>query len=176
MLQKFINLRSVSNQKIVGKMRSKLFICVLLVCNFLLMNAQKKENPQISMLYKNYLNLKNALAKDQPNAAAKAAQIFSQNTAKVEQKTYAEAKISVLKNAANALAKTSSIQKQREYFDIISQQMIALARKFQVSENYVFIQYCPMADAHWLSAEKTIVNPYYGAEMLSCGNLKSEIK
>ena len=33
-----------------------------------------------------------------------------------------------------------------------------------------------MADASWLSAEKEIRNPYYGASMLKCGSVKSEIK
>ena len=32
--------------------------------------------------------------------------------------------------------------------------------------------YCPMADAAWLQTDATISNPYYGAEMLTCGSFQ----
>ncbi|MEG2079371.1 hypothetical protein [Chryseobacterium sp.] len=54
--------------------------------------------------------------------------------------------------------------------------MIALAKLFKLTDNSVYIQYCPMADAGWLSNESKIINPYYGSSMLSCGKVQQEIK
>jgi hypothetical protein len=65
---------------------------------------------------------------------------------------------------------------QRETFFNLSDNMIALTKEFKLSENPIYVQYCPMADGSWLSDEKKIMNPYYGKSMLSCGSVKSEIK
>jgi len=54
--------------------------------------------------------------------------------------------------------------------------MIALAKEYKLSENPVYVQYCPMADSSWLSDESKIANPYYGKSMLTCGNVKSTLK
>ena len=39
-----------------------------------------------------------------------------------------------------------------------------------------YYQFCPMADnnkgAYWLSKEETILNPYFGKAMHSCGEIK----
>ncbi len=43
-------------------------------------------------------------------------------------------------------------------------------------EEPVYYQYCPMKDSNWLSKEETIKNPYYGAQMLSCGKTVETIK
>jgi hypothetical protein len=36
----------------------------------------------------------------------------------------------------------------------------------------VRLAYCPMANKPWLTKDKTIRNPYYGAAMLTCGTFK----
>jgi hypothetical protein len=36
----------------------------------------------------------------------------------------------------------------------------------------VRVAYCPMADKPWLTKDKDIRNPYYGAAMLTCGAFK----
>ena len=44
------------------------------------------------------------------------------------------------------------------------------------SKQKLYQDFCPMANdckgAIWISEVKEIKNPYYGAEMLSCGSLK----
>ncbi|MEG2335770.1 DUF3347 domain-containing protein, partial [Chryseobacterium sp.] len=67
------------------------------------------------------------------------------------------------------MANSDNIKVQRKNFENISNQMIALAKLFKLTDNSVYIQYCPMADAGWLSNESKIINPYYGSSMLSCG-------
>ena len=36
----------------------------------------------------------------------------------------------------------------------------------------VRVVYCPMADKPWLTKDKEIRNPYYGASMSTCGSFK----
>jgi hypothetical protein len=43
-----------------------------------------------------------------------------------------------------------------------------------------YVAFCPMAfnnkGGSWLQTEKLISNPFYGASMLRCGEIKEEIK
>jgi hypothetical protein len=36
----------------------------------------------------------------------------------------------------------------------------------------VRVAFCPMVNKPWLTKDKTIRNPYYGASMLTCGSFK----
>jgi hypothetical protein len=43
----------------------------------------------------------------------------------------------------------------------------------------IYVQYCPMANegkgGYWLSSQEEIMNPYYGDDMLHCGEVKETI-
>jgi hypothetical protein len=54
--------------------------------------------------------------------------------------------------------------------------MYTLAKAAKLSPQPVYEQYCPMKNAYWLSSEASIKNPYYGNEMLSCGEVKDTLK
>ncbi|RYF87461.1 MAG: DUF3347 domain-containing protein, partial [Chitinophagaceae bacterium] len=41
----------------------------------------------------------------------------------------------------------------------------------KLSSQPIYLQYCPMKKASWLSSEKQIRNPYYGSSMLTCGEV-----
>jgi Cu(I)/Ag(I) efflux system membrane fusion protein len=57
--------------------------------------------------------------------------------------------------------------------------MIAIAESFDPIASPIYVQHCPMADsnkgADWLSKEKEILNPYFGQDMLTCGEVKKKI-
>ena len=57
--------------------------------------------------------------------------------------------------------------------------MISSLQLFGINQK-VYVEFCPMADgdkgAYWASSEKEIRNPYYGASMLTCGEIKSTIQ
>jgi hypothetical protein len=36
----------------------------------------------------------------------------------------------------------------------------------------VKVAFCPMARKPWLQADATIVNPYYGKDMVTCGSFR----
>lgn len=138
-------------------------------------SAQTKD-ASISKLYQNYLNIKNQLVADHSDGASKAANEFIKSASMVDYKVLSEGNLNVLRKDASQIAESRSIETQRENFDQLSKNMIALTKKFKLANESVFIQYCPMAKASWLSAEKAVKNPYYGSSMLTCGSVKSEIK
>ena len=86
---------------------------------------------------------------------------------------------SVLEKELRKAGSTNEIGKMRVLFKNISDQMIMLIKTFGGIEQPVFVDYCPMANndqgAEWLSTEKEIKNPYFGASMLKCGEVKQEI-
>jgi Cu(I)/Ag(I) efflux system membrane fusion protein len=74
-----------------------------------------------------------------------------------------------------------SIDEARKAFNGLSQTMLSLEQSFghDSDESYYEI-FCPLAfnntGASWLSKEKDINNPYFGASMLKCGEVKQEYK
>ncbi|WP_307448419.1 MULTISPECIES: DUF3347 domain-containing protein [Chryseobacterium] len=138
--------------------------------------AQKKKDAQVSKLYQNYIAIKSALASDDAGKAAKSASEFVQTASAMKSNTIPAKNLADLKNEASGIAKTGKIASQREMFHNLSNDMYALSRQFIFSDKPVYLQYCPMAEASWLSNEEKIVNPYYGNSMLTCGTVKSTIK
>jgi len=152
-----------------------LFTALFLTASFFVANAQTK-NSQISKLYQNYLTLKSALVSDQAANATKAANAFIKTAGTIDYKLISEGNIEKLKKDATAISNEKRIQKQRSYFFNLSDNMIAIAKKYKVSDSSAYVQYCPMAKGSWLSDSKKIANPYYGSQMLSCGTVQSELK
>ncbi len=71
----------------------------------------------------------------------------------------------------------TTIEKLRSNFEIISDNLIELAKSFEQVGDLKFNEaYCPMAfgnkGAYWLQKENQIANPYFGAKMLRCGEIK----
>ena len=81
---------------------------------------------------------------------------------------------SLLKDA-RTIAQSKDLSTQREKFATLSTTMIALAKTVKLSTEPVYLQYCPMKKASWLSNTKAIKNPYYGNAMLTCGNVKEAL-
>ena len=81
-----------------------------------------------------------------------------------------------LKKEANAIASSSDINKQRLAFATLSQAMIEFVKANKADTAPIYVDYCPMKKTYWLSAEKTIRNPYYGSAMLSCGSITDTIQ
>lgn len=81
--------------------------------------------------------------------------------------------------AAARIVEAPSVEKQRAHFATLSNALINLIENAGV-EGTVYVDYCPMAlnnkGAYWLSTDQEIRNPYFGAEMLTCGEVKETIK
>jgi hypothetical protein len=74
---------------------------------------------------------------------------------------------------AKKLAAAKDIAAARTAFGDVSAAIAAYAEKTKSSLGPdVRIAYCPMVNKPWLTKDKTIRNPYYGAAMLTCGSFK----
>ncbi|WP_294296235.1 DUF3347 domain-containing protein [uncultured Chryseobacterium sp.] len=157
-------------------MKKYIITAIFSLFSILSISAQSKKDAQISKLYQNYIAIKSALASDDADKTSKAASEFIKTASAVDYKKVSEGNLNILRKDATAISEARSITTQRETFMNLSDNMIALAKEYKLSESPVYVQYCPMADGSWLSDESKIANPYYGKSMLTCGNVKSTIK
>ncbi|WP_267402986.1 MULTISPECIES: DUF3347 domain-containing protein [unclassified Chryseobacterium] len=157
-------------------MKKHIITAVFSLFSVISIAAQSKKDVQVTKLYQNYIAIKSALASDDADKTSKAATEFIKTASAIDVKQVSEGNLNILRKDATAISEARTINTQRETFMNLSDNMIALAKEFKVSENPVYVQYCPMADGSWLSDESKIINPYYGKSMLSCGNVKTTIK
>jgi hypothetical protein len=135
-------------------------------------SAQQK---QLTQLLSHYYNIKDALVSGDGNTASSMAVGFIKITNTVDYKLISEGNINALLKDATHISETKDIKKQRAYFFNLSNNMATLAKAMKLSTQPIYQAYCPMKKATWLSKEKAIKNPYYGAEMLTCGEVVETI-
>ena len=72
------------------------------------------------------------------------------------------------------------LEKKRESFEMVSNAFYDMVRVIKPTGATVYYQYCPMAfdnkGAYWLSNADSIMNPYFGKKMLTCGEVKETLK
>lgn len=138
----------------------------------------------LAELIDSYLLLKNALVNADSKKAASSADLMLKafagiDTSKVkdvQKKEYAE----IAENSQEQLEHIarSPIDHQREHFEVLSEDLNDLISLIG-TDKQLFIDYCPMHNngkgAAWVSETKDIRNPYYGAKMLNCGEVKKVI-
>lgn len=130
---------------------------------------------QLSQLLAFYYNIKNALVAGDAASAATNAGVFLKTVNALDYKVISEGNINILAKNAGRIAETKDLAKQRDYFANFSANMAAVGKAFKLSDQPVYLQYCPMKKASWLSSEKEIKNPYYGSTMLNCGEVKETL-
>ena len=74
---------------------------------------------------------------------------------------------------ADTLAQAKDLKAAREAFKPLSASLIKYFAANKSAKAAYQEVYCPMAEASWLQIGKDIKNPYYGKEMLDCGELKN---
>jgi|GEM_PF-152979 len=159
-----------------------LFIAAFIMLGFSSIAQNAATNQSLQQLLTYYYDLKNALVKDDADKASASAQQLLNTSKSIdtkaltlsEQKAFASAKEAIEHNADH-ISGTTNIEHQREHFEALSQAMITLAQSVSLSQQPVYLDYCPMKKTYWLSSEKQIQNPYYGKEMPGCGNVTKTI-
>jgi hypothetical protein len=53
--------------------------------------------------------------------------------------------------------------------------MFEVVKGLKLNTAVVYRQYCPMKKSYWLSESPAIENPYYGNQMLTCGEVKETL-
>jgi Cu(I)/Ag(I) efflux system membrane fusion protein len=141
---------------------------------------------QLNQVVQQYIDLKNALVRsDSKEAAAKADGIISalskadSTKLSAEQKTDYLSAVSKISSGAKSISGSADIEKQRESFNLVTEGIYSLVRSFSLGKPF-FYEYCPMANndkgGYWISETEEVNNPYFGDEMLHCGEVKETIK
>lgn len=138
------------------------------------------EKSSVARLTDSYFALKDALVKTDAVAAAAHAETFRAAIKAVDMNKLTHAEHTVWMKVMNNLdadaaiiAKNKDVAKQRVAFASLSNALYELSKVSKL-DSPVYYQHCPMFNdgkgAHWLSKERAIKNPFYGAQMISCGS------
>ena len=142
---------------------------------------------QLKVVFEGYTLLKDALVADNAGKAQSSAKEIGKSLDGVDMKLLENDKAhnhwmtlqKEIRASANAIAIATEIAEQRSHFKHLSAHMISTIQLFGINQT-VFSNYCPMADsnngAYWVSLEKEIRNPYYGEEMLTCGEITATLR
>ena len=126
---------------------------------------------QLSQMLSSYYNIKNALVTGDAASAASNAEQFLRTANSIDYKVISEGNVTILSKDAGKISSTKDLNKQRQYFADLSSNMAIVAKSLKLGSQPIYLQYCPMKKASWLSSEKQIRNPYYGSSMLTCGEV-----
>lgn len=139
----------------------------------------------LQKLIDKYLVLANALADDN---LPQAKEVLEEVTRLVVETDAQQArKYSGWENARKSLVKSlahvpdlQDIDAARVVFEKVSEQMIGLEKRYMKGHaDTHYLAYCPMAfnnkGAYWIQDKKGIRNPYFGAQMLKCGEIKETL-
>jgi len=119
-----------------------------------------------------YLAIQTALADDSTdNVKMNAGNIVTASTAlgapamKIDQ--------AALQLAAAAEIVPPDIEKVRDKFGLLSESIDAYMTGLKLTGGEgVRVAWCPMVNKPWLQKGDALANPYYGKEMLTCGNFR----
>ena len=169
-------------------MNPKIIISTVLVLAFAILACGKTEKEaslpvkktQFSKVVDDYLALKNALvASDAKKAGVLALTLQSAikeiGKAEKEGNSYLDSLATVI----DKVTTQTELADQRLAFFELSEALILAAKFNPTPEKTLYIQHCPMAfnntGGDWISAEKDVVNPYFGDAMLHCGQVTETI-
>ena len=159
-------------------MKKIFFVAVSFLATVFVQNTfaqDSTEQRQLSQLLTQYYQLKDALVAGNGTNASTRAQEFIKTANGIDYKLISEGNINALLKDATPISETKDINKQREHFANLSNNMATLAKAVKLTADPIYKQYCPMKKTNWLSNEKAIKNPYYGNAMLTCGNVAETI-
>jgi hypothetical protein len=148
-----------------------------IVLSFLLVLAISfaKAQNNINGITTAYFGLKNALANGSGVAAENSAKALlaaltaPEKLATDQQKIF-DSYIDKLKFDTRHISEVSDIEHQREHFESLSKNLYEVLKGLKMNTATVYMDYCPMKKAYWLSETSAIKNPYYSDKsMATCG-------
>lgn len=148
--------------------------------------VQDEFKKQLTKVVEHYFALKNSLVKSNTTNAEKESEKLLNSIKKVDMSLLEEdahVKWMSSKNDLTELLKKNNssfdLEEYRINFQKISGKIIDLTESFGINKDFVYVQFCPMAfddkGAFWLSETEEILNPYFGDDMLNCGETKRKI-
>lgn len=133
----------------------------------------------LGRVVRSYLELQKALAADDP-AAARQAAVAVTGALAITTPLLEEGLAGQLGAAGAALVAARELEAIRTAFYPLSQVLSRAVTEVGVAgSGPLFEQYCPMAfgnsGATWLAGDEEINNPYFGAMMLRCGEVRRQL-
>ena len=133
-----------------------------------------------------YLQVKNALVKDDELATDKAVELMSEEVAAVVPTKLEGKGLEAWKNHQSLyeaklkeMHHIKGMENKRSYFSHLSEIMYCTIKSFGLKQGNLFAIFCPMAfdgkGAYWISDSKVIQNPYLGTKMPTCGEVKEKL-
>ncbi len=113
-----------------------------------------------------YASLQESLASDNLDVAKNKAKDLQAQIANTKGK-----EVEGLKTSIQKFIKASSLKEARKEFKDLSDPFVKWVSSHKASQFEVV--YCPMAGAKWVQKKGEITNPYFGSEMLHCGEKAS---
>lgn len=154
-------------------------------------HAKSETNPafkvQLTKVYENYLKMKDAFVASDAHKVMKAASDVSAALKKADMgllkgdahMVWME-NLEILEKTAASMSKQMDIEQQRSEFAKFNIAFYKSIKTFGLDGQTAYYQYCPMAfgdkGAYWLSDTKEIRNPYFGDQMLSCGETRETLR
>jgi hypothetical protein len=146
-----------------------------------------KFQQQLAAVFSAYVKMKDAfVATDAAKVKTEAKQTIDA-LAKVDMKLLTGAAhndwmnyLSPLTSSLKEIEASSDIEAQRKSFSTVSDNLYKSVKAFGLGGQTAFYEYCPMAfnneGGYWLSDKEQIRNPYFGDQMLTCGQVKEKLK
>jgi Cu(I)/Ag(I) efflux system membrane fusion protein len=142
---------------------------------------------QLTKVYENYLKMKDAFVESDAHKVMTTAGDVLAALKKVDMSLLkGDAHIAwmenlaVLEKTAASMSKSMDIEEQRSEFAKFNLAFYKSIKAFGLDNVTAYYQYCPMAEkdkgAYWFSETKEIRNPYFGDEMLGCGENRETLK
>ena len=150
-----------------------LFVTLLVVIATQSLCAQESSKKEPGQLLSLYYDIKDALVSGNAATASTKAGDFVKVINSIDTKIVGEVSRDALLKEVTVISTSKDLKEQRVIFAPFSDNMIALAKTVKLSAEPVYLQYCPMKKASWLSSQQAIKNPYYGSAMLTCGSVKA---
>lgn len=143
-------------------------------------------NEAFSELFDHYMHLTSALSSDEAGDAVTAANGILESLPRVEKDNipadkkgdYDNIAADIEHHAKSVADNGGDIAEQRKHLEPLSKDFYEIAKQFGASKPMYKI-YCSMYDndrgAYWLSDNKEVKNPYFGADMYKCGEVQEEL-
>jgi len=142
---------------------------------------------QLADVFTAYVRLKDAFVASDVNKVKEETKVAIEALAKADMTLLTGAAhndwmnyLAPMQTALKEIQAGSDIQAQRKAFSNLSDNLYKSVKAFGLGGKEAFYEFCPMAfdnaGGYWLSDESQIRNPYFGDEMLTCGEVKEKLK
>ncbi|WP_339740453.1 efflux RND transporter periplasmic adaptor subunit [uncultured Sunxiuqinia sp.] len=141
---------------------------------------------QLTNVYEEYLGMKDAFIASEAHQVMVAAQEVEKSLKNVDMgllKGDAHVawmeQLKTLESTISRISKSMDIEEQRTEFAQFNLSFYKSLKMFGLKDKTTYYQYCPMANrdkgAYWFSETEEIRNPYFGDEMLGCGETRETL-